>query len=130
MSFKAFSKLARAWAILLLLQIYAAEAVLSFGAGWVVAQGCLERRFGLIVITPLKECGTERQIVPAELISVGVAGEGKRLSEPLFGGLRDAFEISLDVLRVDRSLIDLNDVALSVDQKEVGRVRSRWRSKR
>ncbi len=82
---------------LLLLQIHAADAVLSFGAGWVFAQGCLERRFGLIVITSLKECGTQRQIVPAELIGVGVAGEGKRLSEPLLSGLRDAFEISLDV---------------------------------
>ena len=84
-----------------LLQVDAAQAVLSLCAGWIVAQRKLERRCGLIVIAALKECRAERQMVAAELISFGVAGEGKRQGQALCGGLRDAPEIFLDI-RADR----------------------------
>ena len=62
-------------------------------------------------------------MVSPELISFRIAGEWQRQGQALFGCLRDTAEILFDQPRIDGSLLNLNDVALAVDQERC------WQSK-
>ncbi len=65
---------------LLLVQIYASDAIERFRACWIVAQGDLERSCGLIHIAALKKHRAVGKIIASELDRVGHAGKGKRPS--------------------------------------------------
>ena len=56
----------------------------------------------------------------SKLRSVGDAGKRQRLRQSILGGLGDLPDVLFQVLRVYRSLVDLNDVAFHVDQKGCG----------
>src|SRR5712671_772702 len=102
---------------LLLIQIDAAQAVQGLRAFRIVNESALKDGSGLIVVSALKENGAIGEIVAAELGRFGDAGKRQRFSQTIGEGLRNMAEVFFEMVRLDWTLIDLDNVAHPVDEE-------------
>src|SRR5580704_939406 len=103
--------------VLILVQINAADPVECLGARWIIAKGLLEGGFCLVEISTLKKQRSHGKIIAGEFECEVRTGKRKSAGEALGISLRSSLKILFDVLRVDWSLVDLDDAARRIDQE-------------
>src|SRR5260370_38276334 len=101
----------------LLLQINASEAVESLGGRGIILKSQLKTSFRLLQIAALEEDRSEGEIVARKLEAVAHPGKRQRLPQAFRRGLRNPAEGSLEMLRRNRALINLDDCSGLVDQE-------------
>src|SRR6266852_3388409 len=102
---------------ILLLQITASETVESVSRGGVVFKSQLKTSFRLLQIAPLEEDRAEREIVACKLEAVAHSRKRQRHPQSFRRGLRNPAEVSLEMLRLNRALINLDDCSGLIDQE-------------
>jgi hypothetical protein len=71
----------------------------------------------LFEIAALEKHIAKREMISAKIVSLGQSGEWQSFGQAFRVGFGNALEIRLDFIFCNRSLVDLDDVSFSVDEK-------------
>src|SRR5260370_14235529 len=77
----------------------------------------MEKNLSLAVITALEGGRAYREILAAELKFTTRTWKRERASQALVNSFRNASKIFPDMLKIQRTAIDLDNIAFAVDQK-------------
>ena len=103
------------------LEVKRPQVVVGLGGIRVPARGELERLLRLVEISPLHKLRPVRKKVATESRPVGHPLEGQRFLDTLGLGLGNSRRIRDDLFGIERSLVDLSDESLFIDQKRRGK---------